>query len=338
MTDLVHILRLPIAWLVCLLVFTSCINDDLAECPQAYSVCFRYDYNMEFADRFAREVDSLSVYVFDGRGKYLCTFSDGGEALRKPGYRLPLPLDPGSYRLVAWAGLKEGCFEPTGMQVGASAPEDLIVALPYDGNGEVPHGKPLVPLWQAMLDKVDVPPPGTERTDTLRLIKDTNTIRVELQRRDGLPIQAADYDFRIICQPGNGRLAFDNTLLECRPLIYGPYLQTEGTDGEDSGNTSAISNVIAELSVARLLKDQSMRLHITNASGDATLVDIPLIEYLLMTQREQDGRILSDQEYLDRQDFYTITLFLEGKPSEEHWFDGLIIINGWALRPGSVDL
>ena len=54
--------------------------------------------------------------------------------------------------------------------------------------------------------------------------------------------------------------------------------------------------------------------------------------------REQDGRIKSDQEYLDRQDFYTITLYLKGEPGEEQWFDGLIIINGWALRPGSVDL
>lgn len=57
-----------------------------------------------------------------------------------------------------------------------------------------------------------------------------------------------------------------------------------------------------------------------------------------MTGREQDSRIKSDQEYLDRQDFYTITLYLKGEPGEEQWFDGLIIINGWALRPGSVDL
>ena len=40
-----------------------------------------------FTDRFAGEVDSLSVYVFDADGKYLRTFSDGGEALSKPGYR-----------------------------------------------------------------------------------------------------------------------------------------------------------------------------------------------------------------------------------------------------------
>ena len=338
MTEPVRIWRLLVAWLVCLPVFTSCIHDDLAECPQAYSVCFRYDYNMGFTDRFADEVDSLSVYVFDADGKYLRTFSDGGEALSKPGYRLPLPLDPGKYRLVAWAGLKEGCFEPSGMQAGVSGPEDLVVTLRCDGDGEVPRDKPLSPLWQAMQETVTVPQPGTEQTDTLRLIKDTNILRVILQRRDGATLHAADYDFSILCPHGNGRLAYDNTLLDCHPLVYRPYLQTEGTDGEGSGGAEAVSNVIAELSLSRLMENDAMRLHITDASGDVTLVDIPLVEYLLMIGREQDGRIKSDQEYLDRQDSYTITLFLKGEPGEEKWFDGLIIINGWALRPGSVDL
>ena len=119
MTEPVRIWRLLVAWLVCLPVFTSCIHDDLAGCPQAYSVCFRYDYNMGFTDRFAGEVDSLSVYVFDAGGKY---------------------------RLVAWAGLKEGCFEPSGMQAGVSGPEDLVVTLRCDGDGEVPRDKPLSPL------------------------------------------------------------------------------------------------------------------------------------------------------------------------------------------------
>ena len=224
------------------------------------------------------------------------------------------------------------------MQAGVSGPEDLVVTLQCDGDGEVPRDNPLFPLWQAMQETVTVPQPGTEQTDTLRLIKDTNILRVILQRRDGAILHAADYDFSILCPHGNGRLAYDNTLLDCHPLVYRPYLQTEGTDGEGSGGAEAVSNVIAELSLSRLMENDAMRLHITNASGDVTLVDIPLVEYLLMTGREQDGRIKSDQEYLDRQDFYTITLYLKGEPGEEQWFDGLIIINGWALRPGSVDL
>lgn len=338
MIDPVRIVRLLAVMGISLAALTSCIRDNLEECPQAYSVCFRYDYNMEFADRFADEVENLSVYVFDAGGKYLRTFSDEGEALRKPGYRLPLPLDPGKYRLVAWAGLKEESFRPSVMQAGISGPEDLIISLQCNDEGVVVHDKPLAPLWQAMQETVTVPRPGAERIDTLGLIKDTNTIRVILQRRDGAAIHAADYGFSILSPHGNGRLAFDNALLDCRPLVYRPYLQTEGTDGKDSGDATGVSNVIAELSLSRLLEDDAMRLHITDASGDATLVDIPLVEYLLLTQREQDGRIRSDQEYLDRQDSYTITLFLEGKPGGEHWFDGLIIINGWALRPGSVDL
>lgn len=335
MSDHLHILRLLAAWIILLPALTSCIYDYIDECPQAYSVCFRYNYNMEFTDRFADEVENLSVYVFDADGKYLRTFSDRGDALSKPGYCLPLPLDPGQYRLVAWAGLEGGCFEPSAMQASGAAAEDLVVALRCNGDGEVPYENPLVPLWQAMAETVTVPQPGTEHTDTLGLIKDTNTIRVILQQRDGGTVMhAADYAFSIECPHGNGRLAYDNTLLGGRSLTYRPYLQTEGTGDEASDGTAAISNVIAELSVSRLTEDDAMRLHIVKASDGTPLVDLSLIRYILMTDREEDGRIRSDQEYLDRQDEYVITLFLDG----QSWFDGLIIINGWALRPGSVDL
>lgn len=85
MTDPVRIVRLLAVMGISLVALTSCIHDNLEECPQAYSVCFRYDYNMEFADRFANEVENLSVYVFDAGGKYLRTFSDEGEALAQTG-------------------------------------------------------------------------------------------------------------------------------------------------------------------------------------------------------------------------------------------------------------
>lgn len=332
MTDRLHILRLLAVWLVLLPVFTSCIYEDLEECPQPYSVCFRYDYNMEFANLFADEVDNLSVYVFNADGKYLRTFSDRGEALRKPGYRLPLPLEAGNYRFVTWAGLEGNDFVPTTLQPGVSSPDDLVVALRHDG-GEVPSDSPLTPLWQAKAENIVVPEPGEVRTDTLGLVKDTKTIRVILQRRDGAPIHAADYGFRIECPRGNGRLAYDNTLLDEEMLIYRPYSQTETAATADT-----VAHVTADMSVSRLLVDNAMRLFVSKADGGSTLVDIPLIGYLLLTQMEQDKRIKSNQEYLDRQDFYTITLFLDGEPGEVHWFDGLIIINGWALRPGSTDL
>ena len=71
MTEPVRIWRLLVAWLVCLPVFTSCIHDDLAGCPQAYSVCFRYDYNMGFTDRFPVRSTAFPFMSSMPAGKYL---------------------------------------------------------------------------------------------------------------------------------------------------------------------------------------------------------------------------------------------------------------------------
>ncbi|MCD7850128.1 MAG: FimB/Mfa2 family fimbrial subunit [Parabacteroides sp.] len=338
MTPYIHPLRLLAAGAMLLWGLASCINEGLEECPAEYSVRFRYDYNMAFIDQFADEVDNLSLYVFDENGKYLRTFTDRGEALRKPGYRLPLPLEPGRYRFFFWAGLEENAFEVPSLRAAASSPEELAVTLKRGENGEVPHDKPLRPLWHAMAETVVVPPPGVSVTDTLDLIKVTNTIRVILRQRNGTELQAADFNVRIDCPEGNGRMACNNTLLSDEPLVYRPYSQEKTTDDDPEADAASgsqpgvASGVTAELSVARLMEKDPMRLRI--AKGGNTLIDVPLISYLMLTQREQDKRIFSDQEYLDWQDEYTITFFLDG----ESWFDGLIIINGWALRPGSIDL
>lgn len=330
MSTRLHPFRLLAVGLLLLPALTSCIREYLEECPQAYALRFRYDYNMKFADLFAGQVEDLSVYVFDSHGKYVCTFTDRGECLRDPEYKLALPLAPGGYRFVVWAGLDGGCFTPAALLPGVSGESDLALTLYRNENGDVPCDRPLVPLWHSRLEAVEVPGPGTLQTDTLNLVKNTNTIRVILQQRDGSLLRASDFDIRIDCPAGNGLLAHDNDLLPDQPLVYRPYAFSDGI----SESEPELPQVTADLSVSRLTVDDAMRLRIGKKAGEGYWVDMPLVDYLLMTQHEQDARILSDQEYLDRQDMYSILLYLDG----DRWFDSLVLINGWALRPGSVDL
>mgnify|MGYP000000147868 CR=1 FL=1 len=330
MSSRLRLLRLLAVWSMLLPVFTSCIREYLEECPQEYALRFRYDYNMKFKDLFADQVEDLSVYVFDKDGKYVRTVTDRGERLRDSEYKLILPLAPGHYCFVVWAGLDGGCFNPVSLQSGISEENDLSLLLYRNDNGEVPCDRPLAALWHSRLEAVEVFGPGTLQTDTLNLIKDTNTIRIILQQRDGSLLRASDFDIRIDCPAGNGLLAHDNDLLPDRPLVYRPYALSDGV----SENAPRLPQVTAGFSVSRLTVGDAMRLRIGKKAGGGYLIDIPLVDYLLMTQHEQDARILSDQEYLDRQDVYSILLYLDG----DRWFDSLIIINGWALRPGSVDL
>ena len=89
--------------LLLLLVLFSCtsIDETLPEC-QLY-VRFRYDYNMEFSDAFAAQVNRVDVFVFDKEGTFIMKKSEQGETLGSGSYRMPLPLPVGEYRIAAWA-------------------------------------------------------------------------------------------------------------------------------------------------------------------------------------------------------------------------------------------
>ncbi len=92
--------------LLLLLVLFSCtsIDETLPEC-RLY-VRFRYDYNMEFSDAFASQVNRVDVFVFDKDGTFVIKKSEQGETLGGS-YRMPLPLPAGEYRIAAWAGMSD---------------------------------------------------------------------------------------------------------------------------------------------------------------------------------------------------------------------------------------
>ena len=73
--------------LLLLLVLFSCtsIDETLPEC-QLY-VSFRYDYNMEFTDAFAAQVNRVDVFVFDKDGTFIMKKSEPGKTLGSGSYR-----------------------------------------------------------------------------------------------------------------------------------------------------------------------------------------------------------------------------------------------------------
>jgi hypothetical protein len=72
--------------------------------------------------------------------------------------------------------------------------------------------------------------------------------------------------------------------------------------------------------------EESPILYIKSHETGEDLVRLPLAEYALLVKgyyREN----MSDQEYLDRQDEYTMTLFLD----EGEWVSSVIYINSWRI-------
>lgn len=84
------------------------IYDSEGDCDPRYYVRFVFDMNMEFADAFNEQVNSVELWVFDRETKEVVDHvEESGAALAADDFMVPLGVDPGQYHIVAWCGLKD---------------------------------------------------------------------------------------------------------------------------------------------------------------------------------------------------------------------------------------
>lgn len=305
--------------LLLLLVLFSCtsIDETLPEC-RLY-VRFRYDYNMEFSDAFASQVNRVDVFVFDKDGTFVMKKSEQGETLGGGSYRMPLPLPAGEYRIAAWAGMSDD-FEMPEPVAGKTTLEDLTVRMKREES--LVHNKALNPLWYGGVQAVSFTG-RQEQTETVSLIKDTNKFRFILQKSGpGEELDINDCLFEI--RADNGYYDWNNDLLDDDMISYRPYYLEKV---EDVG-------IVVEMNTMRLLEHKKVYLTLTRKSDGKELMKIDLIPYLLLTKME--GHNIPAQEYLDRQSEYAIVFFYN--PELLNFLSTKIVINGWTIWLKGEDL
>ena len=305
--------------LLLLLVLFSCtsIDETLPEC-RLY-VRFRYDYNMEFSDAFASQVNRVDVFVFDKDGTFIMKKSEQGETLGGGSYRMPLPLPAGEYRIAAWAGMSDD-FEMPEPVAGKTTLEDLTVRMKREES--LVHNKALNPLWYGGVQAVSFTG-RQEQTETVSLIKDTNKFRFILQKSGpGEELDINDCLFEI--RADNGYYDWNNDLLDDDMISYRPYYLEKV---EDVG-------IVVEMNTMRLLEHKKVYLTLTRKSDGKELMKIDLIPYLLLTKME--GHNIPAQEYLDRQSEYAIVFFYN--PELLNFLSTKIVINGWTIWLKGEDL
>ena len=320
---------LPVLMLLSVLfVMTACdgIYEDEGDCSVHYHVKFRYDMNMKFADAFAHEVNSVTLYVLDEQNNVEWQGSAQGETLAQEGYAREVDVAPGSYSLLAWCGLAGGNSFAVPV---SSRKEDLICSLKrehkLDGTAYVKED--LNRLYHGYLEKQTFSSEEGTHTFVVPLVKNTNNIRVVLQHLSGEPVDKDKFTFSITDE--NGMMNWDNKPLSDEPVTYYAWHTDSGTagiDDVDSRTVSSFSAAIAELTTARLVKEKAPRLKVTNDKGE-TVFSIPLIDYALLVKGEYNRR-MDDQEYLDRQDEYNMVFFLD---EGDRWMDAYIYINSWKV-------
>lgn len=311
----------------CMLILCSCdsvIYDYEGDCSVNYKVRFRYDYNMKYANAFAHEVNSVTLYVLDKDNNIVWQRTEAGDALAKEDYEMTVEVDPGEYSLMAWCGTTDkGSFTIPQTTKG----EELTCTLKreYDNNGNGYVDKDLDRLFYGYLPLQEFSDTEGTYTYTVPLIKDTNNIRVVLQHLSG---EAVDQDkFTFAIHDNNGIMDWNNNLLQDEQITYYAWHVDDGEAGIASDSRSVFRAAIAELTVARLVKGQDTRLTVTNNESGEVVFSIPLIDYAMLVKGFYN-REMDDQEYLDRQDTYDMVFFLD---EGDRWVDTYIYINSWKV-------
>lgn len=318
---------------------TSCdsvIFDDEGDCEPHYKVRFRYDYNLKKANAFSQEVKAVTLYIVDpatGNVVWRKTESSA-ELLENEEYMMDVDgIAPGNYKLLVWAG--DGHVNPSHFLHNGNAQHhaDLGVSIVRDGSragSESSVSVDLDPLYKDLSHEYTT----REFTDkqgtqihTVRLMKNTNDIHIVLQQLSGEAVNPADFTFEITSD--NGQMDYDNTLIPGDTITYRPWQVKAGiAQGfvPDNLQEAQFSATIADFTVGRMVKGDDMILTVRRSDDGSLIAKVPVIDYALLVKGHYDS--MPDQEYLDRQDNYSMVFFLD----EDHrWLSAVIYINSWRV-------
>lgn len=351
-----------ITYLLVVMVFigimaTACsgVYDDLDECPRGVTMRFVFDYNLEFANAFPSQVDCLSLFIFDKEGKLIVRKVETSSVLADEDWRMTLDLPAGEYRAVAYGGLEcdLASFAHTKDAGDIKTLDDLQVVINEDhiANEADRPARPLHDLFHGALD-FTVSEGITYDKVTVRMMRDTNHIRIVLQHLDNTPVDNKDFRFEII----DDNIHFDhaNNVLPNRKVTYTPWVTgvaNTGLNGLPEDETRASNDPVqvafAELSVSRLMHQSDFiwtqsdgksqrgpRLRILSLENGRTVCDLPLNNYLLLLKSESLGN-MGNQEFLDRASRYNLIFFLD---QDNAWVRMNIIVDDWTVRINNVDL
>lgn len=321
---------------------TSCssfIYDDEGDCRVRYTVKFKYDYNMKFADAFKPEVDEVTLYLIDSEGNIVWQKSESGSILKEDGYAMTVDVAPGTYSMIAWCNSEA----PTTFASG------------YDGTREGLHTRfhtdvrednslhisnELDRLFHGYVEDAVFPnAPEGDFEYLIPLTKDTNHFVITLQQLSGEAIDSDAVEFEIT--DDNTHLCWDNSPLPHNAATYHQWYKTgvdvdlgTGANGSRAANNH-FAGVVAELTTSRLMADSGAYLKVYRTDNGETIASIRLIDAILLVMGYENSHKLTPQQYLDYKDEYNMTFFLD----ENHrWIDGMLQIESWRVVYKEVEL
>ncbi len=323
------------------LISCESIFDDQGDCSVHYKVSFSYTMNMAYADAFPNQVKALTLYVVDKNGNIVAQKTDAGTALANPDYLMDIDVRPGTYDLLVWASGEAVVGNPTAFTIGGGSNpttiSQLTATLPLEGNAGAQYcERDITPLFHGLAADVTFPDTyGTFEVGPVDLTKDTNVFQVLIQSIDGTEINPEEFRFAI--EADNSQLSYTNTVISTTSFSYRPWSISATSASFDKPESSKagqadgqINGLLAELTTGRLIAESTPQLVVRRIPDYTDVIRIDLLKYLLMVKGEYNHQ-LTNQQYLDRTDHYTLMFFLD---SNRNWYTaGGIYINGWRVVP-----
>ena len=309
--------------LSCLLMASSCtwVKDDNDDCPYGFWLNLHYTYNILDVEAAPAYVKDVSVFVYDSVGNYVTRIDVQQPALNAFGHRVRVEgLDEGDYQFVVWSGLGNEEYAVTGDMLPL---EQFRLSLARRSDG---YNGQLHDLFYGSLNTVHYD--NAYAVHDVQMMKDNNSLACLIVPLDSSEeIEPGEYTMKVIS--ANGTMDAHNRLMSDEAVTYRPFAQdTVIVDDIDYGLLHGIKFGISTL---RLMEDTDCRLVLEKSETGETVFNISLPEYIGMigSLYTNLGRPLTVQEYLDRQDFYTIVFFLSGANLDQLL---QLQVNSWRLR------
>lgn len=311
------------------LAMASCIYDDRSEC--VLNIRFTYSYNVKDADAFSAEVKEIELYIFDEDGIFIQRLEDRNEGFPDIYSITTNSLNAGSYTFVA-LGRNRYVEDPSrefgfsGLIPGESELSDFFMRL--NTNAGVCDSE-IAALYNGVSHVKLKPGP---QFVTVPMMKLTNRFRIILMPYAGSGnLEAKDFDIRI---EGNaGWLDYKGDKYVDHPVEYRPYMQESFLSGEGPGLEVA-GAVVADLNSSRIIYEDRPMLVIRMNGDGRELLRLNLAWFLSLQGIDEHRQEWSNQEYLDRQDAYSIKFFVD----QGLFINSMIIVNGWEITLNDVSL
>ena len=308
--------------ILCILLMTSCtwVKDETDDCPYGFWLNLHYTYNILDVEAAPEYINEVSVFIYDAEGNYVSRLDVPRSVLAANDHRVRIEgLQEGDYQFVVWSGMGNSQYAITG---DALTMDDFRLSL---AGTSTDYASELPALYHGYLGATHYDDSYAQHD--VELMKNTNQLAcLVVSVSENTEIDSEDYTMKVIT--ANSVMDVHNNLVSDDLITYEPFEQ-EGVTFDDS-DFGSLQGIKFNIMTLRLMSDRDCRIILEKRSTSEQLFDISLPEYIGMigSLYTNLGKPLSVQEYLDRQDFYTIVFYLNGD------LDQLVQlqVNSWRLR------